>query len=91
MKIKNLIVLFSFITLAFPALAQENFEMDTIKTDKGDLEITFIGHGTLMFRFEDKVIHIDPWDPISRLYETAESRPDSDYPRAPRSPRSGCY
>ena len=34
--------------LAFPALAADSFEKDTIKTSAGDLEITFIGHGTLM-------------------------------------------
>lgn len=36
------------------------FETDTIKTSAGDLKITFIGHGTLMFTFGDKVIHVDP-------------------------------
>ena len=35
--------------------------MDTIKTSKGNLEITFIGHGTLMFSFNGKIIHVDPW------------------------------
>ena len=40
--------------------AQEKFEMDIIKTSEGDLKLTFIGHGTLMFTFNDKVIHIDP-------------------------------
>lgn len=51
--------------LAFPALAAESFEKDTIKTSSGDLEITFIGHGTLMFTFEGKVIHIDPWSQLA--------------------------
>jgi len=36
------------------------FEQDTIKTSAGDLKITFIGHGTLMFTFAGKVIHVDP-------------------------------
>lgn len=35
-------------------------EVDTIKTSAGNLEITFIGHGTLMFEFDGKVIHVDP-------------------------------
>jgi len=43
------------------AAAQEKFETDTIKTSAGNLEITFIGHGTMMFKFDGKVIHIDPW------------------------------
>lgn len=36
------------------------FEKDVIKTSAGDLEITFIGHGTLMLAFGGKVIHVDP-------------------------------
>lgn len=45
---------------SFSAFGQENFESDIIKTASGDLKITFIGHGTLMFNFGGKVIHIDP-------------------------------
>jgi L-ascorbate metabolism protein UlaG (beta-lactamase superfamily) len=36
------------------------FNSDVIETPKGDLEMFFIGHGTLMFEFNGKVIHIDP-------------------------------
>ena len=46
--------------LALGATAQETFETDIIKTSAGDLKITFIGHGTLMFTFGGKVIHVDP-------------------------------
>lgn len=45
---------------SFSAFAQESFESDIYKTAEGDLNITFIGHGTLMFNFGGKVIHIDP-------------------------------
>ncbi|HEB31350.1 MAG TPA: MBL fold metallo-hydrolase [Spirochaetes bacterium] len=48
-----------FLFTGVMALA-ERFETDTIKTSSGDLDITFIGHGTLMFSFGGKVIHIDP-------------------------------
>lgn len=37
------------------------YENDTFKTDKGDLKITFIGHASLMFEFDNKIIHIDPY------------------------------
>ncbi len=37
-----------------------SYPKDVIRTSDGNLEITFIGHGTLMLEFEDKVIHIDP-------------------------------
>jgi L-ascorbate metabolism protein UlaG (beta-lactamase superfamily) len=40
--------------------AQEKFEQDVFKTGAGELKITFIGHGTLMFTFAGKVIHVDP-------------------------------
>ena len=43
------------------AMAGEPFETDVIKTSAGDLEITFIGHGTLMMKQGDMIIHIDPF------------------------------
>ena len=49
-----------FALSAFHASAQEAFENDIIKTSAGDLKITFIGHGTLMFTFGGKIVHIDP-------------------------------
>ena len=44
----------------FAAYAQKKLQEDTIKTSGGDLKMTFIAHGTLMFTYEGKVIHIDP-------------------------------
>jgi L-ascorbate metabolism protein UlaG (beta-lactamase superfamily) len=46
--------------LAAGAPAQAALEKDVIRTAEGELEITFVGHGTLMFRFGGKVIHVDP-------------------------------
>jgi len=40
--------------------AEQKFEEDIIKTSAGDLKITFIGHGTLMFTYGGKIIHVDP-------------------------------
>jgi len=60
---RKLSFLLIFIVVGFlfmRAGAQQKFEEDIIKTSKGDLKITFIGHGTLMFMFEGKVIHVDP-------------------------------
>jgi L-ascorbate metabolism protein UlaG (beta-lactamase superfamily) len=49
------------ITMIFsPLFPQEKFEKDIIKTNNGDLIITFIGHGTLMFEYNGLTIHIDP-------------------------------
>ncbi len=38
---------------------------DVIRTSTGDLAITFVGHGTLMFGWGDKVIHVDPWTQLA--------------------------
>ena len=38
----------------------QNFEKDTFQTTLGNLEITFIGHGSLMFTIDEKIIQIDP-------------------------------
>ena len=43
------------------AAAEPTFALDRAKTPSGDIEITFIGHGTLMLQFGGKTIHIDPW------------------------------
>ncbi len=45
--------------------ADEMFEEDIIKTSSGNLKITFIGNGTLMFTFSGKVIHVDPWSKLA--------------------------
>ena len=50
---------------AFSANAQEAFEKDIIKTSAGDLEITFIGHGSLMLKFGGKILHIDPFSQVA--------------------------
>jgi len=60
-----LFVIFSIILFPFILEAQKNFETDIIKTSIGNLEITFIGHGTLMFTIGGKVIHVDPWSRLA--------------------------
>jgi len=47
------------------AAAQRKFEKDVISTLKGNLEITFLGHGTLMMAFGGKTIHIDPYGEVA--------------------------
>ena len=44
---------------------QERFETDVIQTSAGDLEITFLGHGTLMLTFGGKTIHVDPYSRVA--------------------------
>jgi L-ascorbate metabolism protein UlaG (beta-lactamase superfamily) len=59
--------LLAVVALAAPSVASA-FEKDVIPTSAGPLEITFIGHGTLMFGFAGKVVHVDPF---SRLADYA--------------------
>jgi gluconolactonase len=49
------------------------FEQDVIHTGAGELKIIFIGHGTLMFTFNGKFIHVDP---VSR---------EADYAKFPKA------
>lgn len=49
------------VAIAFSSAAGEELETDILTTAAGDLEITFIGHGSLMFKFEGKTFHIDPF------------------------------
>jgi len=58
---RSLLVILLVAVFPLAASAQQGFEADTIKTSAGDVTITFIGHGTLMFTFGEKVIHVDPW------------------------------
>jgi L-ascorbate metabolism protein UlaG (beta-lactamase superfamily) len=51
------IMIFSMATQIF---SQQMPSSDIISTTKGPVEMYFIGHGTLMFKINDFVIHIDP-------------------------------
>lgn len=63
MKLALTMMLFAL--LALPAFSQEVFERDVIKTPAGDLEIFFIGHGTLMMKFAGKTIYVDPYSKLA--------------------------
>jgi len=52
---------------------EAKFNGDIIETNAGDLKIHFIGHGTLMFDFNGKIIHVDP---VSR---------EADYTKMPKA------
>lgn len=56
------------------ARAQPTHQIDTIPTASGNLEITCLGHGTLMFRYQNTVIHVDP---VSR-YADYSKLPQAD-------------
>ena len=60
-----LTVCFLALGLAGLSAARPKFEKDVIPTAKGDLEITFLGHGTLMMTFGAKTIHVDPYGEVA--------------------------
>lgn len=53
------------ICCAAPASTAVAFEKDLIPTATGELEITFIGHGSLMLQLGDRTIHIDPYSKVA--------------------------
>ncbi len=60
-----MLVMFIAVFGIIKAFAQGTFEKDVIKTSAGDLEITFIGHASLMLKFGGKIIHVDPYSKLT--------------------------
>jgi L-ascorbate metabolism protein UlaG (beta-lactamase superfamily) len=59
MKVKYLILLLLLGQFGIVA-GQKTFETDTIETPSGNLVITFIGHSSLLFTYQDRVVYVDP-------------------------------
>jgi L-ascorbate metabolism protein UlaG (beta-lactamase superfamily) len=58
-----MVVVFALLTSL--GVSAKEHEKDIIQTSQGELEITFLGHGTLMFCFKNQVIHIDPYSRVA--------------------------
>ncbi len=41
------------------------FEVDRISTSEGELEITFLGHGSLLFTYDGRRIYVDPFSRVA--------------------------
>jgi L-ascorbate metabolism protein UlaG (beta-lactamase superfamily) len=46
-------------------MTAKNYETDTFQTSVGDLEITFLGHGSLLLAWGEKIIHVDPFGRVA--------------------------
>ena len=46
-------------------MSAQPFETDVIQTSEGDLRISFLGHGSLMFTLGEKIIHVDPFSRVA--------------------------
>ena len=55
------------------ATQPEYIKADVYQTDKGPLKVTLVGHGSLMFEYEGKIIHVDPYSQVA------------DYSRLPKA------
>jgi L-ascorbate metabolism protein UlaG (beta-lactamase superfamily) len=66
-------ICFVLLVIVSVSYAQNDFQKDVITTSAGPLEITFIGHGTLMFQFGEVIVHADP---VSRY---------ADYSKLPKA------
>ena len=56
-----LLTIFFSLCILLPLYAKEFFQKDTIETSAGNLEITFIGHASLILQFDKKIIQVDPF------------------------------
>jgi L-ascorbate metabolism protein UlaG (beta-lactamase superfamily) len=57
---KRISALILFIIMTGYVFSQNMPQSDKLKSSAGDIELFFIGHGTLMFRVGGFVIHVDP-------------------------------
>lgn len=57
---KRILIFLIIISMSIHISAQEAPSFDVIKTSAGNVEMHFIGHGSLMFKFNDVVVQIDP-------------------------------
>jgi L-ascorbate metabolism protein UlaG (beta-lactamase superfamily) len=64
MNSRMVVVGVALIVLATVASGQ-GFQKDVIPTSAGELQVTFVGHGTLMLGFGGKIIHIDPFGKLA--------------------------
>ena len=64
----------------------QDLQKDVIPTSAGDLQITFVGHGTLMLAFGGKVIHVDPFGKLADYSTLPKADLVLDHPRARRPP-----
>ncbi len=67
----SLLTIFVLSTLSH---GQKQYQTDTISTSSGNLIITFLGHGSLMFTFDSSVVHVDPYSKVADY----SALPDAD-------------
>jgi len=66
---KYIISILFFCVFATLGFGQTQFSKDTLSSPTGDVIITFIGHGSLLFEWQGKKIYIDPSSRKADLYQ----------------------
>ncbi len=61
---RSLTALFDLFS-ASSAEAAQPFEEDSFSTSAGEVKVTFLGHGTLMFFHKGQVFHVDPFSEVA--------------------------
>jgi len=61
----TLLLLFILVLFSNQIFAQKEIKTDVIKSKKGDIEISFIGHGSLIIKYNDNIVHIDPFSRLT--------------------------
>lgn len=46
-------------------IPQDSYEIDLIPTSEGDLMITFLGHGSLLFTHNNQTFYVDPYSKVA--------------------------
>jgi len=59
--LKGILAMLCLALTVVAAGAKEPLQTDTLPTSSGKLEITFIGHGSLMLTHGGRVVHVDPY------------------------------
>ncbi|MFP5220653.1 MAG: MBL fold metallo-hydrolase [Acidobacteriota bacterium] len=61
---KTVVALFAAVLLMVSARSVLALTVDTLPTSGGELKIGLIGHGSLYFEFQGKIIQVDPWSKV---------------------------
>ncbi len=59
------LALVAALALVAGAAHAQGFEKDVIPTSAGEVSVTFVGHGTLIFGYGGKAIHVDPFGKLA--------------------------
>lgn len=61
---KTALALLAAVLLSFSARSALALTVDTLPTSGGELKIGLVGHGSLYFEYQGKIIQVDPWSKV---------------------------